>query len=101
MIAAKNILVKLASICSQDQIPVLYCTTQLYMVALSAYVHPVPVSAEHREKVSNCIADIQKHFVSWFNNPRSGFEDSFGGKNGKKMKNEIKVCKLYLCKYMH
>ena len=49
-------------------------------------------TAEDEKNVSGYVTDVSEHFVAWFKKPSMGFEENFGGKNGKKIKNEIKVC---------
>lgn len=91
MVAAKRILVKLANICTNnsDHIAVFYSTIKLYLVALSANISESTEQAENN--VSKYMDDVYQLFKEWFEKPSAGFEDFFGGKNGKKIKNEIKV----------
>ena len=91
MDAAKRTLTKLADICgsSSHNIAVFSWTIKLYLVTLSAYASDL---AEHEQNVSSYINDVSKHFIVWFKKPSMGFEDCFGGKSGKKIKSEIKVC---------
>ena len=93
MVAAKRILVNLTNVCvnNPDDIAVLNWTIKLYLVSLSVYI----TESDGHAELSSHITNIQEPFVTWFGKPSTGFEDYFGGKNGKRIKNEIKVC--YLC----
>ena len=86
MVAGERILVSLTNICANPD--VFYYAIKLYLVALNAFLSE---SAEHTDSVSNYVTKIKDLFVTWFKTPSAGFEDSFGGKNGKKIKTEIKV----------
>ena len=99
MDATKRALFKLTDVCgsSPHHIAVFSWTIRLYLMTLSAYTSN---TAEHEKNVSSYVTDVSKHFVAWFKKPSLGFEDSFGGKNGKKIKNEIKVCGSLLHQYL-
>ena len=88
MVAAKRILVKLANICvnTPDNISLFYWSIKLYLVALSAYISK---SDGPGENVSSEITNVQTSFMAWFSSTE--FRDYFGGKDGKMIKNEIKV----------
>ena len=91
MDATKRALVKLADVCgsSPHHIAVFCWTIKLYLVTLSAYASD---SAEQEKSISSYVTNVCEHFVAWFKKPSMGFEDCFGGKSGKRIKNEIKVC---------
>ena len=86
MVAAKRILVKLANICvnSPDNI---YWSIKLCLAALNAYISK---SDGLGDNVSSYISDIQASFMAWFRSTEFG--EYFGGKGGKMIKQEIKVC---------
>ena len=86
MVAAKRILVKLANICvnSPDNI---YWSITLCLVALNAYIS---MSDDLGDNVSSYITEVQVSFTAWFGSTEFG--EHFGGKGGKMIKNEIKVC---------
>ena len=93
MVAAKRILAKLASICdnSSDHATLFYWSIKFCLVALNVHVS---MPDDHTETVSSYVTDVKKSFTEWFRKPSIGFEDYFGGKNGKMIKKEIKVCCL-------
>ena len=91
MDATKRALVKLADVCgsSPHHIAVFSWTIKLYLVTLNAFASN---SAEHEQNVSGHVTDVSEQFVAWFKKPSMGVGDYFGGKSGKKIKDEIKVC---------
>ena len=90
MVAAKRILVKLAKVCVNST-DLFYWSIKLCLITLSGYISKTDSLGEN---VSSAITDIQKSFMAWF--PSTGFGDYFGGKNGKMIKNEIKVYNTYI-----
>ena len=93
MVAAKRILVKLASICdnSSDHTALFYWSIKFCLVALSVHVSkPDDLTGN----VSSYVTEVKTYFMEWFRKPSIEFEDCFGGKNGKMIKKEIKVCCL-------
>ena len=93
MLATNKILGKLAEICDNtpDHTAILLMTIKLYLSALSAYYKSSQL-ANNDEQVTNCVTDAQVCVIKWLLKPEVGLGDYFGGKNGKKIKNEIKVC---------
>lgn len=84
------------NICSsaQESIEVLYFSLKLYLYALSAYVSGM--GDETKQIIAEHIKDAQAYLVSWLHRPDIGFGRHFGGKNGNKIKDEIKVCEYTL-----
>ena len=79
---------------SQDNIRVVYFSLKLYLYALSYYTSGV--GDEAKQIVTNYINDVQAYLVGWLCRHDIGFGNKFGGKNGNKIKDEVKVCKLQL-----
>ena len=90
MVAAKRILVKLASICenSSDHTTLFYWSIKFCLVALNVHLSKPD---DHAENAPNYITNVKISFMEWFRKPSIGLEDYFGGKNGKMIKKEIKV----------
>ena len=83
----------MTNICSSipENIEVLYFSLKLYLYSLSAYASGVGNEAE--PIIIEFIKDAQAYLVSWLAQPEVDFGSYFGGKNGSKIKDEIKVCK--------
>ena len=92
LIAAKRILNKMTSICSSgpENIEVLHFSLKLVLYALNAYASGVGDDA--KQIIKEHILDVQAYLVNWLNRPEVEFGSHFGGKNGNKMKVEVKVC---------
>ncbi|XP_065899490.1 E3 ubiquitin-protein ligase rnf213-alpha-like isoform X3 [Dysidea avara] len=97
MLATNKILGKLAEICDNtpDHTAILLMTIKLYLSALSAYYKSSQL-ANNDEQVTNCVTDAQVCVIKWLLKPEVGLGDYFGGKNGKKIKNEIKLWNGFL-----
>ena len=89
MVAAKRILIKLAKICATNSPDSIYWSIKLCLVALNSCTSK---SDGLGDNVSNCIIDVQGSFMTWFQSTEFG--ECFGGKGGKMIKSEIKVCCL-------
>ena len=103
MVAAKRILVKLASICenSSDHTTLFYWSIKFCLVALSVHMSKPD---DHTDNVYSYVTEVKTYFMEWFIKPSIGYEDYFGGKNGKMIKKEVEVCCLvhtYVCSYLH
>ena len=81
------------SICTstQENITVLYFALKFYLYALNNYVSGV--GDEAKQIISDYINDAQAYLVGWLHKPNIGFGYKLGGKNGNKIKDEVKVCK--------
>ena len=93
MVAAKRILARLVIICenSSDHLTLLYRSIKFCLIALNVHVSKPD---DHTEIVFSYVTEVKAYFMEWFRNPSIGFEDYFGGKSGKMIKKEIKVCCL-------
>ena len=71
----------------------------MYLYALNAYT--AGVSSEAKKIITDEVTDLQVYLLEWVRNPDIGFGDHFGGKNGSKIKDEIKVSAVEnLCSYI-
>jgi len=93
MLATNNILSKLAEICHNtfDHTAILLMTIKLYLSALSAYCKSSQL-VDNDVQVTGHVTDAQVCVIKWLLKPNIGFGEYFGGKNGKKIKEELKVC---------
>ena len=93
MFATSNILNKLVEICYNtfDHTAILLMTIKLYLSALSAYYKSSQL-VNNDVQLTSYITDAQVCVIRWLLKPEIGLGDYFGGKNGKKTKEEIKVC---------
>ena len=102
MIAAKHILQKITAVCSSKQeehVEVLYCSLKMYLYALNAYT--AGVGSEAKQIITEQVTDLQVCLLQWVQSSDIGFGDRFGGKNGSKIKDEIKVSTVEnLCSYI-
>ena len=91
--ATSKILNKLAEIChnTADHTAILLMTIKLYLSALSAYYKSSQL-VDNDLQVTGNITDAQVSVIKWLLKPEVGLGDYFGGKSGKKIKEEIKVC---------
>jgi len=93
MVATNEILHKLVEIChnTADHTAVLLMTIKLYLSALSAYCRSSQL-IDNDVQITSFVTDAQVCVIRWLLKPEIGLGDYFGGKNGKKIKEEIKVC---------
>jgi len=93
MYAAKRVLSKLAQSCTSasNDTAILMMTIKLYLTALSGYCRYSEISSEITESVINAQVRVRR----WLERPEIRWDDCFGGNNGKKIKEEIKVCVYY------
>ena len=84
----------MTKICSNthENIKVLLVSLKLCLCALTAYASRV--RTEPKKIIIQCLSYVGIHLVEWLQRPNINFGDHFGGKNGSKIKEEIKVCKL-------
>ena len=92
LIAAKRMLNKMIKICSnaQENFKVLHLSLKLYLYALSHYTSGVNGNA--KQIIADYINDVKAYLEEWMHRPDISFGIRFGGKNGNKIKDEVKVC---------
>ena len=76
---------------AQENIKVLYFALKFYLYALNNYASGV--GNEAKQIISDHINDAQAYLRGWLRRPDVGFGYKLGGKNGNKIKEEVKVCK--------
>ena len=91
MFSAKKVLSKLAEFCTNTSgdTAILMITIKLYLIALSGY-------SEISNEIIDGVTNAQIRVRSWLLRPETGMEDCFGGNSSKKLKEEIKVCFMYV-----
>lgn len=93
MVAAKRILNKMINVCTiaQGNITVLYFSLKFYLYALNNYAPGV--GDEAKQIITDHISDAHTCLLGWLRRTDIGFGHKLGGKNGNKIKEEVKVCK--------
>ena len=93
MYSTKKILNKLTESCTSatSDTAVLMMTFKLYLTALSGYCK---YSKVINNEVTDGVTNVQVCLRSWLPKHDTGMGDHFGGNNGKKIKEEIKVCQI-------
>ena len=76
---------------AQGNITVLYFSLKFYLYALSNYASGV--GNEAKQIITDYIDDAQACLLGWLHRPEIDFGHKLGGKNGTKIKDEVKVCK--------
>jgi len=79
-------------ICSntQEGIVMLCSSIKLYLHALSTYTSGID-DDDATQATIEYMVDVQAYLASWLQKP-DGFGNYFGGKNGSKIRDEVKVC---------
>ena len=69
----------------------LYFALKFYLYALNNYASGV--GDEAKQIITDYINDAQAYLRGWLHRPDIGFGHKLGGKNGNRIKEEVKVCK--------
>ena len=91
MVATSKMVDKMAEIClnSSEDLRIFYIVLKLYLFTLNTFVRIL--KNDQAETVRNYVINAQSCIIKLIQKPTFGYEESFGGKNGDKSKNEIEV----------
>ena len=84
------------SLSTSEDMATFYVILKLYVFALNTFLRKI--RNKQAENLSQHVTDAQICIRKWIQKHSFGYDETFGGKNGDKIKNEIDVsyCVIYM-----